>query len=193
MKAIWILILALCLSGCGAAAPEPTAAPTQTQAVTETTQPPTETTAPTEPAWPESMEVTVEEKPVTMDLFDGGGYVIYLPREEWTVESEVTEGYLTDRFTNADNSSMTMEVITCGAMSAEAVEKRILVTEGNYHFGPEENGGYKGLDNVRGRYMIFTIVSDGAVSYALTAEYPTGQDRNFVPVVRAVMDAFAIK
>ena len=193
MKKCLVLLLALLLAGCGAPAPE--AVQTETEPVTEpVTEAVTETTAeptlPTEPNPPRTLEYSAGGESLTLELFDGGGYGIYIPQEGWTRETELTGGLLTDRW--SDGRGVTLEVTSCGPMAPESVEKQLLATKFAYHFGEEEEGWFQGLDNVRGRWMLFTVQSDGSGSFSLVAEYPGGMGENRVELLRAMMDSFFI-
>ena len=197
MKMILAVILALCLAGCGAETTEttaaPTAAPTEAPATVVTTAP-TEapTTAPTEPSYPLTMEVAQGEDTLTLDLFDGGGYVIYVPQGQWKLETSSESGNLTDRWTGVAHSGITVKVVNYGQTTPEAVEKQLLVLNGNYHFdAEEEEGHYRGIDNVRGRNMIFSTCTDGTCSYALIVEYPGGV--RFDAGLEAMLASFALK
>ena len=189
-----ILLLALVLAGCGASeVPETVTEPASeavTEAVTETTEAATVPTVPTEPAPPLTLEYSQGEESLVLELFDGGGYGIYIPPEGWTRESEVTGGRLTDRW--SDGRGITLEVISCGPMAPESVEKQLLATKFAYHFGEEENGFYRGIDNVRGRCMLFSVRSDGSGSFALAAEYPGGLGEKRLDLLQTMMDSFFI-
>ena len=197
-----LLILALALSGCGAEKQEASTVPqtsaVQTTAPTEApTQPSTEPpAASTEPTRPQVMEVEIslegEAEPLVMDLFDGGSYGIYIPRDQWTLETSLVDGCLTDCWTSNLSRDVTFRVVSHGDEDPDAVEKRILVTQGGYHFDPEREGTIGGLDNVRGRYMMFTVRSDGSNTFALVAEYPAEFGDGFAPRIRAMMDSFYI-
>ena len=197
-----LLILALCLAGCGVQEPETTAAPMVTETVTEpVTEAPAETTVETtvetEPAMPQTMEVEIrlegEPEMLTMELFDGGSYGIYIPRDDWTLETEMVDGRLTDCWTSNLSQDVTFRVVSHGNENPDAVEKRILVTQGAYHFDPEVNGTIGGRDNVRGRFMTFSVRTDGSNTFALVGEYPGEFGDGFAPRIRAMMDSFFIK
>ena len=193
-------LLTVSLTGCAGKTTENTEAAAETSQWIPSTEAAAETTARTEPtelSYPETLEteILLEGTPekVTMKLFDGGNYVIYIPEGEWLHEAELEDGYLRDSWESIYNEDIELELISYGSLSLEEAEQRIRLEESDYSFQQEENGYLRGIDYGDMTVMEVRICSDGRNTFSLLTEYPMEAGEGFGVRIHSMMDSFSIK
>ena len=200
------VLLTVSLAGCAGGETENTEASVPTTAVEETapatavteTVPETAAAAaPTEAAYPEILEteILLEGTPekVTMELFDGGNYVIYIPKGEWIHEAELEDGYLTDSWESIYNENIELELVSYGSLTLEEAEQQILLEEDDYTFQQTEDGYLRGVDYQDMTVMEIRLCSDGKNTFSLMTEYPMEAGEGFGVRIRSMMESFSIK
>ena len=140
-------------------------------------------------------EISVEGTPqkLTLECFDGGNYVIYIPQGQWALETTLKNGFLTDRWTNINNENIHFEVISFGTLTPSEAEQKILYRNTAFQFDLSHEELGWGMDYVNCTYLNFKIRSDGKNTFALAAEYPMEAGDGFSPRTGAMMDSFQIK
>ena len=172
-------------------------------AVTEMTTAPAETdpieTEPveTEPLYPEFIERVIvlegDEYPITMQLFDGGNYVIYYPVDEWEVYYDDEGAYPQDVLVSTVSSTTSLRIVNYGDMDLAEAEALIQEENSNYTFERQENGLWRGMDYPNRMMMEFCVISDGIETYGLQTDYFMEAAEGFGVRIRDMMYTFEIK
>ena len=204
MKKLFMLLLAVLLllsfAGCGAMTPAETEPETTVQTDAPTAAPETQASAeaPTEPG--KVYEKTVvkdifiegEPQKMTMELFDGGNYVVYLPQDEWILETDLVDGYLTDHWVCSFNDMIEFEVISFGPLPKQEAEQYIQQKKSSYTWDPSAPEFVGGMDPVRHYFLDVEIFSDERNTFGLAAEYPMEAGDGFAPRFREIFNSFEI-
>ena len=191
-----------------------TTVPAQTQ---ETTQAPAETTQPATDPVEETTEETVEETTeetmepeypaeiigemrlegepveVVMDLFDGGNYVIYIPRDEWLVEYDDSGDFVADTWVNVNNDTVSFHVFQMGSMTPEEAIAYFVENNSDYTFDESDPGVFSGMNMSDRTFMDVAIQSDGVNTFALQTEYYMEMGDGYGTRIKYIMDTFEIK
>lgn len=200
MKKFMVMILAFtCIfTGCGFGGkeePPETSVMTEAAATEGTTEIPT--TVPAETAGKTylstiTVDILAEGEPdkLTMDLFDGGLYVIYIPQDTWELETTIEDGFLRDHWGCLWAPEVWLEILSLGPVSLEEAEE-ILRDQGySFHMTDE---GYYDLDAGSKVYASLDIYLDGGNAFAMLTEMPVEFGDGFAPRFRAMTQSFEIK
>ena len=198
MKKISVFLLSsallLFIAGCGIQEPAPI-----TEAVTEESPSasPSVPSASEAPEYPDSLEAEIfvegEPQTLTLDLFDGGNYVIYIPGEDFTLETTLEDGYLTDRWTNIYLDEIWFSVISLGSMEEEEARQYLLRRYQDWQFSPPVENQYCGTEYTNFTFLNFMIHSDQNRTFALVAHYPMDAGDGYAPRTETIMSSFAVK
>ena len=171
---------------------EATAGETVGETVEETTE---ETLAPDYPAEiTNQLFIEGETEDVVMDLFDGGNYVIYMPRGAWELQEEDMEsGYAADIWTSVDNPSVALKVLQLGSMSPEEAYEQLVQEHPAYVFEEVEPYYYRGMDYENFDVLDLMICSNGETTFALQSELFFEALGGFGVRLKGIMDTFEIK
>ena len=203
MSIFMVGLLMLMLAGCSQNRLQPEKAATTEASTTGETEA-VLTTAPvstTEPVvyetYPETIgtAILVEGEPekMLMDLFDGGNYVVYIPRDQWILETSLENGRLTDRWVCSFNDMIDFQVISFGNVSVEEAIAQIQQEKPQYQFQDSDPEGFGGLDMENMYFLDAEARSDGNNTFVLLAEYPMEAGDGFAPRIGKMMEHFEIK
>lgn len=192
-----VLLVLLCLTGCtlGSSSPEASAPAAETVPVTQT-EAPTEPqpTEETRKEYPKTVTagILVEGEPqeLPMDLFDAGSYVIYIPRDTWSLETYMEGSLLVDHWSCQWAPEVWLKVVSFGPMTIPEAAEALgsagytleLMEENEYHL--------VGSPNTYGGVEFFT---DGKNTFAALTEMPYEFGDGFAPRFRAMTASFEIR
>lgn len=178
--------LLLCLAGCDLQKDPEESHETKPVIVTEETQIATtaETTVPTEAVAAETEEhyyperiadaILIEGEPekLFLNLFDGGNYIVYIIEDMWTLETDLMDGYLRDRWVCSFNDMIDFQVISLGPMPPQEASAYIREKKSGYQFDETNPLDLSGMDMQRSYFMNGQIFSDEKNTFAVFAEFP---------------------
>lgn len=184
------LCLALTMSACGQTAPAGTSS-----SVSASTPVGASTSAAPQESAPEtgrdkqttlSMEVEGQKEEVPATLYEGEGYSIYIPDEEWT-QGEPGE------WKAAANSDVELKVEFFSGKTAEEARAAILVEYEQYGFmDADDDGHFTGTDGEAGKTMgVWLTESDGG-TYAVLGTYPDEAAEGFGARLPVIAGTFAL-
>lgn len=200
MKKILFMILAFTciLTGCGFGGkvePPETSLMTEAAATDSTTEIlETVSTEAIQETYPGTVtvDILVEGEPdqLTMDLFDGGMYVIYIPQDTWELKTTIEDGFLRDHWGCIWAPEVWLEIISLGSVSLEEAEE--ILREQGYSFHVTDEGHYELYASSK-VYASLDIYGDGTNAFAMLIEMPVEFGDGFAPRFRAMIESFEIK
>lgn len=193
------LVLSLSLAGCTMADlsfPEEEIPETT---VFKETQPVPEIAPPKEtlPEFPSSIDAEIivegEPVPITMELFNGGDYQIYLTPDDWQLVTAMEEGFLTDRWTCGYNDTISLRVISLGDMTVSRAQETVTAQNPQVSLSETEEGMLSGTNLQEGFILEARILSEDQKTFAILSQYPLEAGDGFAPRTRAIMDTFQFR
>lgn len=132
-----------------------------------------------------------EETYLTVKLFNGDGYLFYMPEEDWQQDTENLNGVQIDRWTSSFNDSVSLLVCRLENMKLDEVQNWIRQQYPKYDLMEDKQGGLRGQilrSNCMGDCLEARILSGNRDMFAIILLYPSEAAEGFGATMNAIAD-----
>lgn len=124
-------------------------------------------------------------------LYTGEGYSLYLPDEDWTMETDGEDGL--EVWESTVNDAAQLRILHLGETTMEQARADLIREEASFSLVEDKRGGLFGTDSQNGQELeISFFPSETGTLYAVALTYPTEATEELGALLHVMADTFAL-